>query len=28
VRMATADGEDPDVPPRTLEVLQIMTRSA
>ncbi|WP_307076340.1 SCO4402 family protein [Streptomyces canus] len=28
VRMATADGEDPDVPPRTLQVLQIMTRSA
>ncbi|WP_406158362.1 hypothetical protein [Streptomyces canus] len=28
VRMATADGEDPDGPPRTLEVLQIMTRSA
>jgi hypothetical protein len=26
--MATADGEDPDGPPRTLEVLQIMTRSA
>ncbi|MER7565890.1 hypothetical protein ACGFWE_30905 [Streptomyces sp. NPDC048523] len=28
VRMASADGEDPDVPPRTLQVLQIMTRSA
>ncbi|MBQ0847341.1 hypothetical protein ACH4Y0_07480 [Streptomyces sp. NPDC020707] len=28
VRMAVSDGEDPDVPPRTLEVLQIMTRSA
>ncbi|MFF1302088.1 hypothetical protein [Streptomyces sp. NPDC058307] len=28
VRMATADGDDPDVPPRTLQVLQIMTRSA
>ncbi|MET7733028.1 hypothetical protein ABZT02_16900 [Streptomyces sp. NPDC005402] len=28
VRMATADGEDPDAPPRTLQVLQIMTRSA
>src|SRR5438445_688849 len=28
VRMASSDGEDPDAPPRTLEVLQIMTRSA
>ncbi|KUM72413.1 hypothetical protein J7F01_34185 [Streptomyces sp. ISL-22] len=28
VRMAMADGEDPDAPPRTLEVLRIMTRSA
>ena len=28
VRMAAADGEDPDVPPRTLELLRIMTRSA
>ena len=28
VRMAMADGEDPDAPPRTLEVLAIMTRSA
>ncbi|MFC8429676.1 hypothetical protein [Streptomyces sp. NPDC057253] len=28
VRMAMADGEDPDAPPRTLQVLQIMTRSA
>ncbi|MFJ9906750.1 hypothetical protein ACIRVK_28280 [Streptomyces sp. NPDC101152] len=28
VRMAVADGEDPDAPPRTLEVLRIMTRSA
>ncbi|MFK4099727.1 hypothetical protein ACI2L1_06545 [Streptomyces sp. NPDC019531] len=28
VRMATADGEDPEAPPRTLQVLQIMTRSA
>ncbi|MFF7950578.1 SCO4402 family protein [Streptomyces griseorubiginosus] len=28
VRMAAADGEDPDAPPRTLQVLQIMTRSA
>ncbi|GAA0489118.1 hypothetical protein GCM10010361_62910 [Streptomyces olivaceiscleroticus] len=26
VRMATADGEDPDVPPRSLEVLAILTR--
>jgi hypothetical protein len=28
VRMAVADGEDPDVPPRSLEVLAIYTRSA
>ncbi|MFJ8083520.1 MULTISPECIES: SCO4402 family protein [unclassified Streptomyces] len=28
VRMATSDGEDPDTPPRTLEVLRILTRSA
>ncbi|NEB04939.1 hypothetical protein [Streptomyces sp. SID13726] len=28
VRMAMADGEDPEAPPRTLQVLQIMTRSA
>ena len=28
VRMATADAEDPDTPPRTLEVLRILTRSA
>ena len=28
VRMATADGDDPDAPPRTLEVLRIMTRAA
>jgi hypothetical protein len=28
VRMAGADGDDPDVPPRTLEVLSIYTRSA
>ncbi|GLP71381.1 MULTISPECIES: hypothetical protein [unclassified Streptomyces] len=28
VRMAVADGDDPDAPPRTLQVLQIMTRSA
>ena len=28
VRMAMADGEEPDTPPRTLEVLRIMTRSA
>ncbi|MEC4016805.1 SCO4402 family protein [Streptomyces sp. H27-D2] len=27
VRMATSDGEDPDAPPRSLEVLAIMTRS-
>ncbi|MBY8876700.1 SCO4402 family protein [Actinacidiphila acidipaludis] len=28
VRMATADGEDPDAPPRTLEVLAILNRTA
>jgi hypothetical protein len=28
VRMAASDGEDPDTPPRTLEVLRILTRSA
>ncbi|MEU5685405.1 hypothetical protein DEJ48_22205 [Streptomyces venezuelae] len=28
VRLAAGDGEDPDVPPQTLEVLRIMTRSA
>ncbi|WP_329135394.1 SCO4402 family protein [Streptomyces sp. NBC_00670] len=28
VRLATADGEDPETPPRSLEVLRIMTRSA
>ncbi|MFI6462708.1 hypothetical protein [Streptomyces sp. NPDC050528] len=28
VRMAVSDGDDPDAAPRTLEVLQIMTRSA
>ncbi|MEU0114884.1 hypothetical protein ABZ137_14450 [Streptomyces bobili] len=28
VRLAVADGEEPDVPPRTLEVLRIMTRTA
>ncbi|WP_079075207.1 SCO4402 family protein [Streptomyces atriruber] len=28
VRLAAGDGEDPDVPPKTLEVLRIMTRSA
>ncbi|MEW1832823.1 hypothetical protein [Streptomyces sp. NPDC088196] len=28
VRMAVSDGDDPDAEPRTLEVLQIMTRSA
>ncbi|MFE0174223.1 hypothetical protein ACFWZ2_18055 [Streptomyces sp. NPDC059002] len=28
VRLAAGDGEDPDVPPRTLEVLRILTRSA
>lgn len=27
VRMAQADGDDPDTPPRSLEVLKIMTRS-
>ncbi|WP_329316769.1 SCO4402 family protein [Streptomyces sp. NBC_01262] len=28
VRLATADGEDPDTPPRSLDVLKIYTRSA
>lgn len=28
VRLAVADGDDPDAPPRTLQLLQIMTRSA
>ncbi|MER6068983.1 hypothetical protein ABT187_09005 [Streptomyces sp. NPDC001817] len=28
VRMAASDGEDPDTPPKSLEVLRIMTRSA
>jgi hypothetical protein len=28
VRLAVSDGEDPDAPPRTLEVLRILTRSA
>jgi hypothetical protein len=28
IRMATADGDDPDTPPRSLEVLAIYTRSA
>ncbi|WP_369215424.1 SCO4402 family protein [Streptomyces flavofungini] len=28
VRLAAGDGEDPDEPPRTLEVLRILTRSA
>jgi len=28
VRMATADGDDPEAPPRTLEVLAIYNRSA
>ncbi|CAM5597527.1 putative protein OS=Streptomyces rimosus subsp. rimosus (strain ATCC / DSM 40260/ JCM 4667 / NRRL 2234) OX=1265868 GN=SRIM_024975 PE=4 SV=1 [Streptomyces rimosus subsp. rimosus] len=28
VRMATADGEDPDVPPHSLEVLAIMTQAS
>ena len=28
VRMAVADGDDPEAPPRTLQLLQIMTRSA
>ncbi|MEU1018678.1 MULTISPECIES: hypothetical protein [unclassified Streptomyces] len=28
VRMAVGDGEDPDEPPRTLEVLRILTRTA
>ncbi|WP_443058588.1 SCO4402 family protein [Streptomyces sp. NBC_00442] len=28
VRLAQSDGEDPDAPPRSLEVLSILTRSA
>jgi hypothetical protein len=28
VRLAMSDGEDPDAPPRTLEVLRIVTRTA
>ncbi len=28
VRLSASDGDDPDAPPRSLEVLQIMTRSA
>ncbi|MFF0222866.1 hypothetical protein [Streptomyces sp. NPDC004629] len=28
VRMSMSDGDDPEVPPRSLEVLRIMTRSA
>lgn len=28
VRLAVADGDDPEAPPRTLQVLQLMTRSA
>ncbi|MEU7647417.1 SCO4402 family protein [Streptomyces huasconensis] len=28
VRLSAGDGEDPDVPPRTLEVLRMMTRAA
>lgn len=28
VRLAAGDGEDPDEPPQTLEVLRILTRSA
>ncbi|MGW1912730.1 SCO4402 family protein [Streptomyces sp. NPDC002076] len=28
VRLAVSDGDDPDTPPRTLEVLRIMTRTA
>lgn len=28
VRLSASDGEDPDTPPRTLEVLRIMTRAA
>jgi hypothetical protein len=28
VRMAVSDGEDPDAPPKSLEVLRIVTRSA
>jgi hypothetical protein len=28
MRMAAADGDDPEAPPRTLQLLQLMTRSA
>ncbi|OLZ71559.1 hypothetical protein AV521_11560 [Streptomyces sp. IMTB 2501] len=28
MRLAASDGDDPDTPPRSLEVLQIMTRTA
>ncbi|MFJ9927210.1 MULTISPECIES: SCO4402 family protein [Streptomyces] len=28
IRLAASDGEDPDAPPKSLEVLRIMTRSA
>jgi hypothetical protein len=28
VRLSVGDGDDPDAPPRSLEVLRIMTRSA
>jgi hypothetical protein len=28
VRMATSDGDDPDAPPKSLEVLRILTRTA
>jgi hypothetical protein len=28
VRLATADGEDPDAPPRSLDILKIYTRTA
>jgi hypothetical protein len=28
MRMAVADGDDPEAPPRTLQLLQLMTRSA
>ncbi|WP_449657500.1 SCO4402 family protein [Streptomyces jumonjinensis] len=28
MRLATGDGEDPDAPPRSLDVLRIMTRTA
>ncbi|BCM67618.1 hypothetical protein EASAB2608_02952 [Streptomyces sp. EAS-AB2608] len=28
VRMSVSDGEDPDTPPKSLEVLRILTRSA